>query len=98
MTSSGIISWPPVDRSDRDLTVTAYQAKVALDDAGLYGFFENLINHPDTPMKIKLAWQANLDIRRDNPLLAFVVESSELTEEQVDSLFAAARLVDPNQI
>lgn len=72
------------------IKITAYQAEVALDDAGLYGAVEALINHPDTPSRIKSAWRRGLDLERDNPMVLLIIEKLELTESEADALFEAA--------
>ncbi|WP_052417795.1 hypothetical protein [Cellvibrio mixtus] len=71
-------------------TVTAFQAKAALVDAGLYELVETLINDSSTPVKVRLAWQNNLDFRRDNPLLTLIAAQAGLTEEDIDNLFVIA--------
>lgn len=75
------------------LKITAYQALVVLDEEGLYPAIEALINHPDTPARIKFAWQRGLDIERNNPMVLFVIEKLGISEAQMDVLFEKALLV-----
>ncbi len=73
--------------------ITAYQAQVALDDAGLLLQVEELINHPETPARIKLAWLNRLDLQRNNPMVLLIAEKLMLSVEQLDALFLAASKV-----
>lgn len=80
------------------LKITAYQAEVALDEAGLYELVVELINHPDTPPRIKFAWKRGLDIERDNPMVLLITEKLELTETEVDALFEVAKNITPGAL
>jgi len=75
------------------LKITAYQAEVVLDEEGLYEAVEDLMNHPETPARIKFAWRRGLDIERDNEMVLFAIEKLGLTEAQMDVLFEKALLV-----
>ncbi len=90
-----VITFPTGDtpRVIAPLKITAYQAEVVLEQEGLYEAVENLINHPDTPARIKISWRRGIDIERDNPMVLFVIEKLGLTETQMDVLFSKALLV-----
>jgi hypothetical protein len=87
---SGVISFPPVEGVNVPV-ITAYQAEVVLTEAGLFDGVKALIEHPDTPARIKIAWQRGLDIRRDNPMVALIIDQLGLSNEQVDALFESAQ-------
>lgn len=76
--------------------LTSFQAKVALDEAGQLASVESLINHPDTPARIKLAWTNGLDFRRDNPMILIIAGQLDWTDEYIDELFAAGSLITPD--
>ena len=90
-----VITFPTGDtpRVVAPLKITAYQAEVVLDEEGLYEAVEDLMNHPDTPARIKFAWRRGLDIERNNEMVLFAIEKLGLTETQMDVLFAKALLV-----
>lgn len=88
----------PEIAAPRTYRVTSFQAKAALANAGLLDAVQGVIDHPQTPVKVKLAWQEGLDFSRDNALLALVTDQLGMTSSQVDDLFAAASLIDPNQL
>lgn len=73
--------------------ITAYQAEVVLAEAGMFDSVKELIDHPDTPARIKIAWQRGLDIRRDNAMVALIIQNLGLTEEDVDQLFISAQSI-----
>jgi len=74
-------------------TITAYQARVALSDAGLLDQVENLIGSPETPIKIKLAWNTGINLRRDNPMISLLTSQLGLSPSDVDDLFAHAKTI-----
>jgi hypothetical protein len=71
-------------------TVTRYQARAALLEAGLLGqvdsFFAAL---PDSDMG-KLAWNEAPTVRRDSEALAAGAHALGLTDAQIDALFLRA--------
>lgn len=76
--------------------LSSYQAKLALFNAGLLDSVQSLIDHPDTPTNIKLAWQEGLSFRRDNPMIAMIATQMGLTESDVDDLFIAGGQLSPD--
>lgn len=79
-------------------TLSSYQAKLALFNAGLLTSVQSLIDHPDTPTNIKLAWQEGLSFRRDNPMIATIATQLGLSETDIDDLFIAGEQLSPDYI
>lgn len=71
-------------------SVTRYQAMIALKRAGLLGGVRQLINDPQTDEEITLAWENANTFERDSPFIQALAPALNLTEEDVDNLFAAA--------
>lgn len=76
--------------------ITSFQAKAALDEAGLLDSVKLVISSADTPVRIKLAWDEGLDFRRDNPLISWVASRVPLTEAQIDELFYVGSQISPD--
>jgi hypothetical protein len=80
---------PPVPQS-----VTAFQAKAALLNAGLY----NVVNTYMTttaPQIDQLAWQEAASFWRDDAMIAALMVPLNLTSAQLDALFVAAAQLAP---
>ena len=75
------------------ITVSRFQAKAALDDAGLLDQVEAYIQGDDVPRRVKLAWQ-EAGFRRGSKMIADIGAELGLTEEQIDGLFLAAQEID----
>lgn len=71
-------------------SVTPYQARVALLDAGLLDAVEALIVDPDTPKAAKLAWEYATTIQRDSVFIQTLGPALNLTSNQIDDLFRSA--------
>ena len=80
-----VIQTVPVPES-----VTTFQAKAALLNAGLLNDFEALIAAPETSGILKLAWQYAPVFLRDSPAVLSLTALAGLTEIQVDELFISA--------
>lgn len=78
--------------------ISSFQAKTALADAGLLDIVQAVIEHEDTPIRVKLAWQEGLSFRRDNPMIAMIAAQLEWSDEMVDQLFADAALISPDSL
>lgn len=90
---------PEIQESNQVPTfLSSYQAKLALFNAGLLDSVQSLIDHPDTPTNVKLAWQEGLSFRRDNPMIAMIATQMGLTESDVDDLFIAGEQLSPDYI
>jgi len=71
------------------MTVSAYQGRVALLNAGLLDDVEALVAAPETAREVKLAWEYATEWYRTSPLIISLAASLSLTEAQLDDLFAA---------
>ena len=65
--------------------ITAFQAKAALAQAGLYGAVEEYM--ATAPILTKLRWQETLTFKRDNQALIDIATELGITPTQLDSLF-----------
>ena len=75
------------------MTATRYQAKVALDDAGLLDQVENYMSSDDVPRRVKLAWE-EASFRRGSKMVNDIGTELGLSEEDMDNLFKAAREIE----
>lgn len=71
-------------------SVTRFQAKAALLNAGYLDEVSALMSAPDTPAMFKLAWAEVLNFERGAQTVAAMQEALELTDGQIDDLFTAA--------
>lgn len=75
-------------------SVSKFQAKAALLQAGLLDSVEAMMTAPQTPAVAKLAWSDAQEFRRQSPTVAAMTAALGLNEGQIDDLFrAAARIV-----
>lgn len=70
--------------------VSAFQAKVALMQAGLYEAINAALTSADAPPLAKLAWETARDFERASPTVAGIGAQFGLTDAQLDALFVAA--------
>lgn len=70
--------------------VTAYQARIALLDAGLLGDVEALMGSLEVTPAAKIAWEYATVWLRDSVFIAELAPALGLTSEQIDALFIAA--------
>ena len=75
-------------------TVSRFQAKAALFNAGLLEAVTSLMEHPDTPVLAKLAWAEAQEFKRNSPTTLAMAQALSLTEEQLDNLFINAAGID----
>ena len=75
------------------MTASRFQAKAALDDAGLLDQVEAYMQGDDVPRRVKLAWQ-EASFRRGSKMIADIAAELGLTEEQIDKLFIAAQEIE----
>ncbi|WNO06053.1 hypothetical protein [Rhodoferax mekongensis] len=71
-------------------SVTRFQARAALYQAGYFDAVTEIMSNPATPMLMKLAWQDAQEFRRDSSTVQALSQILGLTSEQVDQLFIAA--------
>lgn len=80
-----------VEQWRQSATVTPFQGRVALSDAGLLANVETAIAAADE--KTKVAWEYALEWKRMSPMIVTLATSLNLTDEQVDTLFKEAASV-----
>jgi hypothetical protein len=73
-------------------TVSRFQAKAALMQAGLYEQVEAAIAGANDPL-VTLAWNEALSFERGSPTIAGIAQAVGLSDAQVDDLFRAARAI-----
>ena len=76
-----------------NIRVTRFQAKAALDDAGLLDQVEAYMAGEDVSRRAKLAWQ-EASFRRGSNLVDQIGSELGLSEADMDQLFLAAREVE----
>lgn len=74
--------------------ISRFQAFAALELAGQYASAKALIEHPDTPVLAKLAWESAQEFRRQSPLIATLGATLGLSEEDIDVLFVAGAQIE----
>lgn len=77
----------------KSMVVSPFQAKMALQQAGLLDSVETLINDPATDVSIKLAWNNATEFRRTSPMIAALSSQLNLSDTQLDELFTNAATV-----
>ncbi|MHA7916511.1 hypothetical protein [Alloalcanivorax xenomutans] len=76
------------------MVVSPFQARAALQQAGLLQDVEQYMSDPDADPMAVLAWQNATEFRRLSALVATVSASLGLTAEQLDDLFRAAAALE----
>ena len=72
------------------ITVSRFQAKAALDDAGLLDAIEGYMSGDNVSRRVKLAWK-EASFSRGSKMVQDVAGAFDLTTEQLDDLFIAAQ-------
>ena len=75
------------------MTASRFQAKAALDDAGLLDQVEDYMAGDDVPKRVKLAWE-EASFRRGSQMIQDIGADLGLSEEQIDSLFLDAQEIE----
>lgn len=75
-------------------TVTNYQARTALIEAGLFAQADAAVKAAGPASLLFQAWEYAAEFRRDSPFIAQMAAVLNLTSAQVDALFAAASQVN----
>lgn len=73
-----------------DLSVSPFQAKAALQLAGLLESVEAFMADPATDTIVRLAWQHASEYRRQSPTVLAMAEHFGWTDAQLDQLFVTA--------
>lgn len=76
-------------------SVTRFQVRVALHNAGQLDEVESLMTAPDTPMRIKLAWCDSQEFPRDSATVQAIGLALDISSSQIDDLFIAASVITP---
>lgn len=71
-------------------SVSRFQARASLYQAGLLDLIDEYMALPTTPRIQKMAWEDAIEFRRDSPTVAALAQVLELTSDQVDNLFIYA--------
>lgn len=71
-------------------SVSNFQAKAALLQAGLLDSVESMMAAPQTPAVARLAWSDAQEFRRTSPTVAAMASALGLSEGQIDDLFRTA--------
>ncbi len=79
------VAAPPVPQS-----VTRFQARAALLQAGLLDAVETLMADPATPALARLAWTDAQEFRRTSPTVQAMAGALGLSDAQIDALFTSA--------
>lgn len=72
------------------LRVTAFQAKMALANAGLLDSVETLMADQATPLRTRLAWKEAAGFERYSDMILSMAAVLGLSDAQLDALFVAA--------
>ena len=75
------------------ITVSRFQAKAALDDAGLLDDIEDYMTSDEAPRRVRLAWQ-EAQFKRGSRMVNDLAGEFDLSEQQLDELFLAAREIE----
>lgn len=81
---------PDANASAVPQVVSAFQAKAALMQAGLYDAINAALTAHDAPALAKLAWETARDFERSSPTISAIGVQFGISDAQLDALFAAA--------
>lgn len=74
------------------MVVSRFQAKAALQAAGLLGTIQGVVSGADA--FVQLAWSEAVEFRRNSPTIAALQSAAGLTDTQIDDLFRAAMAIE----
>lgn len=77
-------------------SVSRFQARAALLDAGLLDPIQKLMEGPDVPAVMKLAWNDAQTFERQSPTLLALAAQLHLSDADLDALFVAAAAFGPD--
>ena len=75
------------------MTASRFQAKAAMDDAGLLDQVEDYMAGDDVPRRVKLAWE-EASFRRGSKMVNDIGAELGLSESEIDELFKVAREIE----
>jgi hypothetical protein len=85
---------PPAPPTPIPQTVSRFQARAALYQAGLLDQVETLMSDPATDMMAKLAWADAQEFKRTSPTIATMAAELGLSDTDLDDLFTQAAQID----
>lgn len=74
-------------------SITRFQAKAALANAGLLDKVQAMMADTNTPVLYRLAWEEALNFERGSATIKAMSGALNLTDEELDSLFTAAAAI-----
>lgn len=74
--------------------VTRFQARAALAQAGLLDSVTAMMEHPGTPLIVKLAWTDALEFRRHSTTVLSLAGAIGMSSAQLDALFISAAQIE----
>ena len=80
------------------LKLSSYQAKTILRERGLYATVHAIVYAPETPDRVRVAWEEGIDWRIDNEMVQGIATSAGLTMEQLTELFIAGAAIVPGEL
>jgi hypothetical protein len=88
----GVTPEPYIEPVARVTSVSMRQARLILLSQNMLSSIDGIIAQLPTPQKeaAQIEWEYATDVSRDSPLVAMLVQSLGLTEEDLDSLFTVA--------
>ena len=92
--AAGAVSVAPAPAQAVPQTITAFQAKAALANAGLYATVDSYMTNT-APLIDKLAWQEQITFSRNDSIIAACAAPCGLTSQQLDALFIAGAQITP---
>lgn len=88
---NGTLVPPPPSPVVVPVSVSRFQARAALMQAGLLASVESVVSQSDA--LIQMAWQDALEFRRDSAAIQYIASQIGLSSSQVDNLFVAAKSI-----
>lgn len=73
--------------------VSRFQARAALLDSNLLDSVTSIMQSPQTPAIVKLAWEDAQEFRRDSPTVMMLGNLLGLNDAQLDELFIKAESI-----
>jgi len=88
---NGVFSQPPTPEPPIPSTVSMYQARIALHQAGLLATVQAGISQMSEEAQIK--WEFAPTVKRNDALTVALATALNLTEEDLDNLFTTANSI-----
>lgn len=88
------LSQEAIDNFRASAQVSAFQARAALNAAGLREKVESTMSDPATDQTVKDAWEYATTFKRNSPTVLTLATELGLTDEQLDNLFVQAKDIE----